>query len=391
MSGSTELFPALGFLQFPIELGEPEKNLVQVRSGLESLRSVDGALIVLPEMWSTGFAYNRLTELAAGTAEILRQLADLAGQFHCILAGSLPELAVRGGKSYLYNTMHVVGPDGVYGTYRKQQVFSYGGEGKAFSAGFDPSPVDTPGGRIGCLVCYDLRFPDIARNQCQQGADLLICSAQWPAARREHWRTLLRARAIENQTFIVACNGCGTVDGVELGGFSAVIDPEGKVLFEAGSARSSVSLLPSWQVRDSFRSRFTSFAVASYPYDYKRKICQSAADCLKLVRSRKGIGQRLVYCVVGQAGAGPADLAALQDARRQGDFLLVGVQPAAIAVLENGEAGVGQAGDEGDPLSSLAALGCVDAVCSLRDFSAHDLASLGKLLSPVEAAQSQIV
>jgi len=387
MSESTALFPALGFLQFLIELGEPEKNLVQVSSGLEALRATDGALIVLPEMWSTGFAYDRLIELASGTSNILGQLADLAGKFHCILAGSLPELVVSGGKSHLYNTMYIVGPGGVYGTYRKQQVFAYGGEGKAFSAGLDLGPVVTPYGQIGCLICYDLRFPDIARSQCQQGADLLICSAQWPAARREHWRTLLRARAIENQTFIVACNGCGTVDRVELGGYSAVIDPEGNVLFEAGSSSSSVSLLPAWQVRDSFRARFTSFAVSTYSFDDKRKICRSAADCLKLISSRKDIGQRFVYYAIGQAGIGSADLTALQDARRQGDFLLVGVLPAATGISEKGEDGMWSAGDEENILTFLAALGCVDAVCSLRKFSAQDLVLLGTLLSAGEDTQ----
>ena len=92
MADPAALFSSLGFLQFPLELAEPGKNLDQVKIGLESLHRTDRALIVLPEMWSTGFAYGRLTELAASTAEILRELAGLAGRYNCLLAGSLPEL-----------------------------------------------------------------------------------------------------------------------------------------------------------------------------------------------------------------------------------------------------------------------------------------------------------
>jgi D-glycero-beta-D-manno-heptose 1-phosphate adenylyltransferase len=383
MPDNSELFPSLGFLQFPIVLADPGKNLEQVRSGLARLRQTDGALIVLPELWSTGFAYGRFDELAAGSGEILQELAGLAGRYNCLLAGSLPELVVNGHESYLYNTLYIVGTDGIFGSYRKQQVFAFGGEGKAFTSGFEPRPVVTPRGRIGCLVCYDLRFPELARSQCQQGADLLICSAQWPAVRREHWRTLLRARALENQTFLVACNACGLSDGMELGGYSAIIDPEGKVLFEAAGCRSSVSLQPSWMVRESYRARFTSFAVAAYAFADEGKICRSAADCLDLVSLRRGVGQRIVYCAIGQSAMGQADLDALQDARRQGDFLLVGVLPA-----EGGSAVAKEEGDRADQvdgkeeiLRCIAALGCVDAVCLLEDFSDDDLVRLGELLS----------
>lgn len=376
MADPAALFSSLGFLQFPLELAEPWKNLEQVKVGLESLHRTDRALIVLPEMWSTGFAYGRLTGLAASTADILGELTRLADRYNCLLAGSLPELEGSDHEERLYNTLYIVGSAGVCGTYRKQQIFAFGGEGQAFSAGFEPRPVTTPWGRIGCLVCYDLRFPDLARSQCQRGADLLICSALWPAARREHWRFLLRARAIENQTFLVACNGCGTIGGMELGGYSAIISPEGEVLFEASGSRSSVSLQPFWQVRETFRARFASFAVNTYDYADEGKICRSAADCLELVNCRKNIGQRIVYCAIGLAGLDQAALSALQEARRQGDFLLVGLMPG-----ENGStvSNDGQVGKE-ENLRFLAALGCVDAVCSLQDFSAAEMAGLGRLL-----------
>ena len=383
MSGAQRLFPSLGFLQFPLELAEPAKNLKQVKAGLEGLTLTDGALIVLPEMWSTGFAYGRLNELAVGTGQILQELTSLAGRHSCILAGSLPELVISGQGTHLYNTLYIVGAEGIYGSYRKQQIFAFGGEGKAFSAGSEPRPIVTPQGQIGCLVCYDLRFPDLARSQCQQGADLLICSAQWPVARRAQWRALLRARAIENQTFLVACNGCGTVDGLELGGYSAIIDPDGVVLAEASNDLQVSIIHPDWQSRADVRSRFNSFAISPYSFADESKICRSARECLQLVSGRKAVGQRLVYCAVGRDTCRDTDLRVLQDARRQGDFLLVGVLPE-----EEGEATpraqrrrVGEAGETKDVLRFLAAFGCVDAICSLKDFSAEDLVLLGELLS----------
>ncbi len=383
MSGDVKHFSSLGFLQFPIEPAEPAKNFEQVRAGLENLQLSAGALIVLPEMWSTGFAYGQLETLAASTDGILQELAGLARRHNCILAGSLPELAVSAQGTYLYNTLYIVGAEGIHGFYRKQQIFAFGGEGKSFRAGSEPRPIVTPQGRIGCLVCYDLRFPDLARSQCQQGADLLICSAQWPAVRREQWRTLLRARAIENQTFLVACNGCGKVDGVELGGYSAIIDPEGEVLFEAGSGSSAESRTPSWQVRDSFRARFNSFAIAPYSFADTSKICGSARECLELVYGRKNVGQMVIYCALGQNACSESELSALQDARRQGDFLLVGVLPEeeGLAAQKERQGVAGKTGETKNVLRSLAALGCVDAVCSLKDFSPADLAQLGELLS----------
>lgn len=381
MSDTTPLFPFLAVLQFPIDLAEPAKNLDKVRAGLESLNPTAGTLIVLPEMWPTGFAYGRYAELAADTDRILGELAGLAGRYDCLLAGSQPELVVGARQSHLYNTLYVVGTAGILGAYRKQQIFVFGGEGEAFTAGSEPRPIVTPWGRIGCLVCYDLRFPQLARSQCQQGADLLICSAQWPALRREQWRVLLRARAMENQTFLVASNGCGTVDGVDLGGCSAIIDPEGEVLFEAGDESCAEVRSASWQVRQAYRTRFNSFAVASYPFDDAAKICDSAADCLALVSARKAVGQRLVYCAVGRNPCGTDDLEALQQARRQGDFLLVGLLPAEADDPEGQGEADRSAGRIGDILRSLAALGCVDAVCSLEDFSAEDLLRLGELLA----------
>ncbi len=363
MPGESRLFSSLGFVQFPIELAEPEKNLEQVRAGLQSLDLPGGSLIVLPELWSCGFAYGQLEAIAADTDGVLRRLIDLARQYNCVLAGSLPERMNAGRQTRLYNTLYIVGAEGIYGSYRKQQIFAYGGEMKTFAAGTEPRPIITPHGRIACLVCYDLRFPLLARSQCQQGADLLVCPAEWPSVRIEQWLTLLQARAIENQTFVVACNSCGTVDGVELGGYSSIIDPQGNVMAQATADPQAAIVQVDWQVRDAFRSRFNTFAPAPYSFADEGKICGSVGECLELIIRRKSIGQNTVYWELDGDTFGESELMALQDARRKGDFLLVGMFP-------GGE----------KSLRAIAALGCVDAVCSLQDFSADDLGRLGKLL-----------
>ncbi len=112
---------------------------------------------------------------------------------------------------------------------------------------------------VGGFICFDLRFPEIARALTAGGAELLVCTAQWPKARIDHWLALLSARAIENQCFVVAGNGCGESAGVELGGTSVVISPSGEVLARAGEGREAISIAIDWQEMEEMRSHFTSW------------------------------------------------------------------------------------------------------------------------------------
>jgi predicted amidohydrolase len=380
MNGDMKLFCGLGFIQFAIQRAEPRTNLKAVDSALQAIDKGDTHLIVLPEMWSCGFAYGRLGEMADATDALLAELAVLARRHNCIFAGSLPEKIDREELGRVYNTLYIVGAEGVVGSYRKQRIFAFGGEGEAFAPGEKPHPVATTMGSIGCLVCYDLRFPELARIQCQQGADLLVCSAEWPTARIEHWRTLLKARAIENQTFLVACNACGSVDGVEFGGYSAIIDPEGNVLVEAAAAPYVATVQPDWRIREDFRSRFRSFAAAPYSFSDVLKICYSAEDCLARVARRKTAGQRVRFYEIEISECRDINLKSLEDARRQGDFLLVGIQPAGGSAAARAREGRAErSGELADSMRFVAALGCVDAVCLLGDFSPKDLKQLGEL------------
>ncbi len=203
-------------------------------------------LIVLPELWSAGaFDYRRWPEREQQVdGEITAALGAVARGIGAVVhTGSIverpPDEPGPEGRG-LWNTSVIVGPDGgVCATYRKIHRFGFGsGEPKLMEAGSDvvvvdlPAPVDSL--KVGISTCYDLRFPELYRRQIDLGAEMLLLASAWPAARVDAWRTLLKARAIENQCFVVACNTAGTHANTEMGGRSAVIDPWGNVLAEAG-------------------------------------------------------------------------------------------------------------------------------------------------------------
>ncbi|MDP2104829.1 MAG: nitrilase-related carbon-nitrogen hydrolase, partial [Desulfobulbaceae bacterium] len=227
------LMPAYaGFVQFDVIAGAYQDNLASVRRLLDGLNPGPGSLIVLPELWATGFAYDRLAELAEVIPDMVAALQDEAARYQCVIAGSLPEYDRVA--QLCYNTLFLVGSQGIQGSYRKQQLFSPMAEDLHFTPGDAPQPVMTELGLVACLICYDLRFPDLARRQVGLGAGLIVVSAQWPSVRQEHWRTLLKARAIENQAFVVASNRCGMTGDTSFGGGSVIIDPSGRLLAEAG-------------------------------------------------------------------------------------------------------------------------------------------------------------
>ena len=228
-------FSQAGFLQFEIVFGNPAANLEKVARLLEELAPEKNALLVLPELWAYGFDYDHAEALAQQTPSLLKELTQLASQWGVLLAGSLLEKESDDKQRVsLYNTLYFIGPDGVLGGYRKQHLFTFWQEDKYFSPGGSFCPVSSSFGMIGGLVCYDLRFPESFRQQAFHGAQLIVISAEWPKSRIDHWQVLLRARAIENQVFVIACNSCGKTGEHVLGGNSMVVGPDGTILLEAG-------------------------------------------------------------------------------------------------------------------------------------------------------------
>jgi D-glycero-beta-D-manno-heptose 1-phosphate adenylyltransferase len=361
-------FVAAGFFQFAITPGAPATNLDCLQSALHQNPPQAGTLLVLPELWATGFVYPQLGELSRQTPWLLEQLSELAAQYHILLSGTLIERIEDERGTLLYNTLFFNSSDGLIGKIRKQHLFSYWHEDEWLTAGSSPRPVATPAGMVGGLVCYDLRFPETAKVQCQQGASLLVVSAQWPATRIEQWRTLLQARAIENQAFVIAGNGCGGFDNKEsflkLGGHSLIIDPSGEILFEADEQAQLATVVLDPQQQQQLRARFNTVAPCVYPFDDQEKIV-SLAKCVSLVKHRQDQGQRIVFTngCFDILHAGHVEY--LQQARKQGDFLVVGV---------NSDTSIRSIKGEGRPINTesrrarvLAALGCVDSVVLFSD------------------------
>ena len=187
-------------------------------------------LVVLPELWvQGGFAFGTF----AATAEpldgpLVRRLGDAARDLGAWLhGGSVVERAADGR---LFNTSVLLGPDGTLAaTYRKIHLFGFSaGETSVLSAGTDVVTTDVDGTTGGLATCYDLRFPELFRAFVDRGAELVLLPSAWPTPRIAHWSLLTRARAVEDQAYVVAVNGCGDQGGsLALGGRSVVVDPWG--------------------------------------------------------------------------------------------------------------------------------------------------------------------
>ncbi len=187
-------------------------------------------LVLLTETFSTGFSMTPgIGEPEGGPSS--QFLASQAAEHGVWVGGSCPEIAADG--QLPYNSFVLAGPDGTTHRYRKLNPFTHGGERERFRAGTDPVTVQVGDLRITPFICYDLRFADVFWAAAPQ-TDVYLVPANWPAARRNHWRTLLEARAIENQAYVVGCNRVGTGgDGIDHVGDSRIVSAMGELLATA--------------------------------------------------------------------------------------------------------------------------------------------------------------
>lgn len=223
--------------QFNIAWKDKAANFQKVESLLGSADIPQGSWVQLPEMFATGFCMVP-GEIAEGeqseTVEFLkRQSAKFEGYF---IAG----LARSGKDGRRYNEAVVVSPEGAeIGRYHKVHPFSFANEDDYYQAGSEVLVFDLDGCLLSPFICYDLRFPEVFRLATLGGAEVLSVIANWPSIRQEHWLTLLRARAIENQAYVVGTNRCGSDPSNVYPGASVIIDPRGQVLAQA-DARETV-------------------------------------------------------------------------------------------------------------------------------------------------------
>jgi predicted amidohydrolase len=218
--------------QMHLHLGEPEKNFEPVRAWTAEAARRGSQLVVFPELWPTAYDLENWRRHADPLGEgMFARLSALAREHHIAIASSVLELR----HERAYNTFALYDADGgLVAVYRKVHLVPMLDEPKWLAAGDALQMAEAEWGMMGLGICYDLRFPEMWRKYALGGARLFLLPAEWPSRRTAHWQTLLRARAIENQVFVAACNRVGESKGEVFAGKSAVIDPWGDAVVEAG-------------------------------------------------------------------------------------------------------------------------------------------------------------
>ena len=215
-----------------VAIGDVRKNINTAEEMIAEAAQRGSHLLVLPELWSTGYALDQSRDLANQlNVGAFAQLATLATQNKISVVGSM--LEKRGLE--VTNSGVFFAPNGrLMGVYRKIHLFRLMEEDRWLQPGAAPLIMDLPWGTTGMAICYDLRFPELFRRYAVQGAKVIVIPAEWPIERIDHWRTLLQARAIENQCYMVATNCAGPSGDTTFGGHSMIVDPWGKIVVEVG-------------------------------------------------------------------------------------------------------------------------------------------------------------
>ena len=224
----------------------------------EKIRSVyqKTEVVVLPEMFNTGFTMNAATLAETMSGESVEWMKRVSEENRVIVTGSL---IIRENEKF-YNRLIWMMPNGEYGYYDKRHLFAYSGEDKEFSSGNNRLIASVKGWKLNLQVCYDLRFPVWARQSAEKSAyeyDVLLYVANWPERRSHAWKTLLCARAIENQSYVIGVNRVGK-DGNEIyySGNSLVIDPLGEVLYHMADDEDIFTISLQQERLDEVRNKF---------------------------------------------------------------------------------------------------------------------------------------
>ena len=240
----------ISIIQSDIIWADPEENRRRLEEKISSLPHAD--LYVFPEMFSTGFCTEpqKIAEEADRPGS-LEWMQLTARKMQCALAGSV---ATHSEGKY-YNRFYFVCPDGTVYHYDKRHLFGFGGEDKQYTSGDERVIVSYKGFRFLLQICYDLRFPVWSR--CRNDYDAVIYVANWPASRREVWNILLKARALENQCYVIGVNRVGNDPQCLYDGGSMIISPYGKILVACTDGKEEVAgALLAREPLDSFRKRF---------------------------------------------------------------------------------------------------------------------------------------
>lgn len=250
----------IAILQMDIALGAPDKNYAKVSELLDKAMEATPApdVIILPELWNTGYALEQLHELADEDGARAKKLLSEFCREHqvCIMGGSIAE---RRGQE-IYNTMYAFDRDGqLVGHYSKIHLFRLMDEEKYLAAGEWVGQFELQHIPAGMMICYDIRFPELARKLALAEAKLVFVPAEWPHPRLHHWRTLLTARAIENQLYVIACNRVGKSGTTDFFGHSMIIDPWGEIIVEGDEQENILHATIDIELVDEVRARIPIF------------------------------------------------------------------------------------------------------------------------------------
>ncbi|OLS28086.1 MAG: 2-oxoglutaramate amidase [Candidatus Heimdallarchaeota archaeon LC_3] len=239
----------LNLVQFDIKTNDPIHNIDRINKLLENVSFEKNdqkykQIIIVPELFTTGFGnfveikncaidFSNLNNLALEQTEHLKNLAN---KYNALILGSIPELKNKS----LYNSCIRISTDSIEVVYRKMHLFGPMDEPEFFTNGNTLLNFEYSSLNIGTQICYDLRFPEAARKLSADGASIIFYTADWPSKRGNHWNHLLKARAIENQCFVIGVNRVGSDKWGEYFGRSQIISPMGEIL---GSLKQEESCL----------------------------------------------------------------------------------------------------------------------------------------------------
>jgi len=228
-------------VQLNIAFGNPKENFRKVEEKVRKAAMLNAEIVVLPEMWNTGYDLTNLEEIADVNGENTKSLLTrLAKELHIHIVGGSVSIKKD---NHFFNTMYVVNNTGeLVAEYDKVHLFKLMDEHLYLEAGTDKNIFMLNDVDMGGVICYDLRFPEWFRIHSLAGAKVIFLPAQWPAARIDHWKILLQARAIENQCFIVAVNRVGEDPNNSFNGNSIVIAPWGEILW-VGADEETIGLV----------------------------------------------------------------------------------------------------------------------------------------------------
>lgn len=244
----------IAWIQTDLEWENPVVNRERIGQKIAEISTaVD--LIVLPELFSTGFTMNAQAVAETMHGDAIIWLQDLAKANNCAITGSL----VIEEKGNFYNRLVFVFPDGDWKTYDKRHLFTLAGEDKVYTAGRDKLIIEYKGFKICPLICYDLRFPVFSRNTASY--DVLLYVANWPSPRINAWDALLKARAIENCCYVVGINRIGMdANDLDYPGHSQAIDFAGNLLHDSGTKAEVAVVEINKKALLEFRTRFAFLA-----------------------------------------------------------------------------------------------------------------------------------